>query len=74
MTNLRSKIGSKSHKNEYVEKITGFDVNNLKVFTVMLPLKIQVLVLNQNNIDLFETIDMTCDTMLLLNYYQKIIL
>lgn len=49
-------------------------VNNLKIFTVMLPLKIQVLVLNQNNIDLFETIDIACDTMLLLNYYQNIIL
>lgn len=44
------------------------------MFTVMLPLKIQVLVLNQNNIDLFETIDIACDTTLLLNYYQKIIL
>lgn len=32
MTNLRSKIGSKSHKNEYVEKITGFDSKQFEGF------------------------------------------
>lgn len=32
MTNLRSKIGSKSHKNEYVEKIIGFDSKQFEGF------------------------------------------